>query len=203
MLRQYQDSSATQLDRYPEIFERVAALMSQGRVLSFGCSTGEEVRTLKAQCADWDVHGVEQNQQSLQSAREADPVGTYAPSIQCLPPGAYNVVFCMSVLCRFPPVDPEPFFTFEEFEEAVDVLDNVLAPGGLLVLWNAQYDFRETRAAAHFAVCDLGLCRGLDGFAPDDCLVGDPGSGFVPKYTRKGCPLPGDVSVPLAYRKGS
>ena len=201
-LMQFQDSSCTLLDRYPEVFERSAALVPAGLVLSFGCSTGEEVRSLKLHNSAWEVHGVERDPESLRAALEVDPGGVYAASVHELPAegvGCYDLVFCMSVLCRFPPVDPEPYFSFGEFEVAIGVLDASLAPGGVLVLWNAQYDFRETAQSEGYEVFDLGLERGLEGFAPDECLVGDPGSGFVSKYTRLGELLL--EPVPLAFRK--
>ena len=201
-LRLFQDSSCTELNRYPEIFARTKELVPVGRVLSFGCSTGEEVRSLKKINPEWEVHGVERDPESLREAIAEDPEGTYASDVSLLPCSSYDLVFCMSVLCRWPPVEPEPFFPFEDFEEAIALLDSVVAPGGLLVLWNAQYDFRECAAASAYHAYDLGLTLGIAGFAYENCLLGrEAGSGWVQKYDKGGRPLPDPDGVPLAFRK--
>lgn len=210
LLRQFQDSTCTEFNRYPEIFERTASIVPLGRVLSFGCSTGEEVRSLKTiKNNTWNVvHGVEQDEACLTIARAHDPTGLYVRELDSLP-HCYDLVFCMSVLCRFPPVDPEPYFSFEDFEKAIVAIDRVVAPEGILVLWNAQYDFRQTTVATtkNYEPFDLGLQHGINGFAPDECLIlkGDPpGSGFVQKYDKTGVPfIIADDDVPLAFRKKS
>lgn len=46
----FQPYGTTSVDRYPDIFKHVRALVSDGegvRILSFGCSTGEEVFSLR------------------------------------------------------------------------------------------------------------------------------------------------------------
>lgn len=203
----YQDSCCTEINRYPEIFERAAALVPSGNVLSFGCSTGEEVRSLKALNNAWEVHGVETNLKSLMTARQSDPEGIYVSCVEELPLNAYDLVFCMSVLCRFPPVEDQgPYFLFSDFEKAVSAIDSVVSlNGGLLILWNAQYDFRQTSTALNYEPCSLQLRRGISGFAPDECLLQKktPGSGFVPKYSRDGILMTEEQSddVPLAFRK--
>lgn len=166
----------TCMHRHPRIFNRVRKILSQTnkqhrlRVLSFGCSTGEEVRTLQQIGEDgWIVHGLEIKSDLVQRARLTDPAGIYASSALDLCPQSYDVVFCMSVLCRFPDGD----FAFSEFENAAKVVATFVAPGGLLVIYNAQYKFMDTRAGADF-----------DPLLEENRLCG--GSGFVPKRTSEG-----------------
>jgi SAM-dependent methyltransferase len=176
------------MHRHPCVFELAQRLIGPGRrrILSFGCSSGEEVRTLRevgaAGGANWVVHGLECKPELIEEARAADPGGLYATSARDLPPESYDGVFCMSVLCRF----PDGAFSFAEFEAAAETVCRFVAPGGLLVLYNAQYDLRETRVAF-------------------EAVPGPPlgGSGFVPKFRPNGKPLGEAESrdVPLMFRR--
>jgi len=58
----FQPSPATQLNRYPEIFRFVRAHVGDGadvRLLSFGCSTGEEVFSLRQYFPSAGIKGLE------------------------------------------------------------------------------------------------------------------------------------------------
>ncbi len=184
MAAEIQVNHATCLDRYPEIFEEARRrLPGRRRVLSFGCSTGEEVRSLRlAGEGEWEVHGLEVKPDLVAKARAADPGGVYATSADALPGGAYDAVFCMSVLCRFP--DGAETFSFADFARACAFVDRLVLPGGYLVINNAQYDFRATIHAARLytAVRTPEL---------------DPG--FVPRMTKAGRPLRGQP--PVFYQK--
>lgn len=222
LTQRLQESECTALNRYPEIFSRAVASLTRrcrddkpGAILSFGCSTGEEVRTLKAMAkdcnSDWLIHGVEIVEDRLAEARRADPEGTYVSSISSLPLTSYDLVFCMSVLCRFPDnaddqEQPPPRLPFSLFESAARDIDSVVCDqGGVLVIWNASYDFRDTSVAHKYVAVD-DLSNGLDasGFAPDACLPAPGqhvGSGFVPKYRPDGSKMEATVAVPLAFKK--
>jgi len=186
-----QDSGATCYNRHPDIFGQAKALLPREvpvRALSFGCSSGEEVRSLRDLGAPhWRVDGAELQLDLLAKARAADPQGLYVPDARVLPSGQYDAVFCMSVLCRYraPPQD----FPFDTFDRVLGILVDLLRPGGILVLYNAQYDARETRASA--------LLEPVHGE-----VFG--GSGFVPKFTKAmDAELPPALSesVPYLYRK--
>lgn len=201
-----QEAGHTALHHYPEIFAKALAA-TFGPVLSFGCSTGEEVRSLKS-LSSRVIHGVEINEDRLATCRALDPDGVYCRSLDDaqIPKNHYGLILAMSVLCRYPGA-PE-LFPFASFERWVAKLDRHIRPGGLLVLWNANYDFRDTETfrlkrydvedGASFVLRDGG--KGFDSECPD----GQPGSGFLPKFSPKGTPLGPAASrqVPLAFRKG-
>lgn len=188
-----QVSGVTCYNRHPVIFGQAHALLPKNkpaRVLSFGCSSGEEVRSLKELGAPhWRVDGAELNSDLLAKARAADPTGLYVSDASTLPEEGYDAVFCMSVLCRYgsPPED----FPFDTFERVLGILVRLLRPGGILVLYNAQYDARETTSVA------THLLEALPGK-----VFG--GSGFVPKFTMA---MDAELSprtsaaVPYLYRK--
>lgn len=188
-----QDSGATCYNRHPDIFSQARALLPAPpacvRVLSFGCSTGEEVRTLRELGeTHWTVDGAELQPDLIAQARAADPTGLYVSDARVLPAGIYDAVFCMSVLCRYraPPEE----FPFSTFERVLGYLVELLRPGGLMVIYNAQYDPRETNVGAKHLEALPGEVYG--------------GSGFVPKFTKD---MKTELSsseseaVPYFYRK--
>jgi hypothetical protein len=60
----------------------------------------------------------------------------------------YDIVFCMSVLCRWPQtrdlVDCSKEYTFNQFESQLLELDEMVNAGGLLVVYNANFLFTDT-----------------------------------------------------------
>jgi len=188
-MEECQVNSRTSMHRHPAVFERARDLIGSGRrrVLSFGCSSGEEVRSLREIGGpSWSVHGLEVKPELVAEALDADPAGIYAASARDLAPESYDGVFCMSVLCRF----PDGSFSFQDFEEAAQVVCSFVVPKGLLVLYNAQYDLRETRVGREdFEPVPEGQVRG--------------GSGFVPKTRADGRPV-GEAEgrdMPLMFRR--
>lgn len=187
------------MHHYPEIFEKALAATS-GAILSFGCSTGEEVRSLKT-LTDRPVHGVEACSDRLLACRQSDPSGLYVRKPEDLQVSLYGLCFAMSVLCRYPGA-PEKF-SFEKFQHWTERIDKLLSPGALLIIWNANYDFRETFTYQRsYHEESFFLLHGGKGF-DSECPDGNPGSGFLPKFTRSHTPLGPLASraVPLAFRK--
>lgn len=178
-------------NRHPDIFNQAKALLPSEkpvRVLSFGCSSGEEVSTLRdLGSPHWTVDGAEFQPKLLAKAREKDPKGLYVVDAGVLPAGIYDAIFCMSVLCRYqaPPED----FPFQSFERVLGTILEKLKPGGLLVIYNAQYDPRE-----------VSFAQKLEPLQGHDWV----GSGFVPKFnkamTEQLSPRAAN-RVPYLYRK--
>jgi len=194
-----QDAPHTAMHHYPEIFDRALAA-TQGPVLSFGCSTGEEVRSLKA-LTRRPVHGLEACSERLRACRVADPSGVYFKVPEQLDAGTYGLAFAMSVLCRYPGA-PEDF-TFDQFGSWMERLDVLLRPGALLILWNANYDFRDTATCKErYEAVPFVLVHGGQGF-DSECPAGDPGSGFLPKFssTHEALGELASRAVPLAFKK--
>ena len=62
----------TEVDRYPQLFDALAERLSgieAPRILSFGCSTGEEVLTLKAHFPGAEVFGCDIDWFNLRASR--------------------------------------------------------------------------------------------------------------------------------------
>jgi SAM-dependent methyltransferase len=147
-------------NRYPAVFRTAAgaaaaAGLAKGRVLSFGCSTGEEPRTL-ADTYFPDaglVLGVDVSASVLAEAERrhgSHPRLRFAPSSAdtLRAHGPFAAIFAMSVLCRWPRAQTldslAGVYPFESFVDDVSMLDEVLEPGGVLVIFNAHYDLLQT-----------------------------------------------------------
>ncbi len=64
--------------------------------------------------------------------------------------GPYDLIVCSAVLCLNPPKDLAALFPSARFDELLAMLDNSLAPGGLLAITNASYRFQAAPLARHY-----------------------------------------------------
>ena len=105
----HQTTTRTWLDRYPEIFRACRDYLGHQqelRILSFGCSTGEEVVTLRNYFPTAWITGAEINPRSLAICRSM-PVDDrtsfiYSTREAVRARGPYDAIFCMAVLQRTP-----------------------------------------------------------------------------------------------------
>lgn len=165
---QNQISNWTKYDRTPDIFRGVAALVRAPKILSFGCSTGEEVRTLRDRYfPDSVIHGIDVDAGIIERNRRnnADPLVEYFSDLGEIDQD-YDLIFCMSVLCRWP--DGQDQYHFETYQKTLLSVDKRLKPGGFLVIYNAQYLLEETLLRDHYEAVEID---NLD-------------SGFVKKHHR-------------------
>ena len=132
------------------------------RILSFGCSTGEEVVTLRRYFPAAHLVGSEVNARRLEicRARKLDQrISFVGYNRQALAQsGLYDAVFCMAVLQRRPHhvirsrrKDISDFYPFSQFDEEISFLVSILKPGGLLAVAHSQYLVRDASAGGHLA----------------------------------------------------
>ncbi|HEY3823259.1 MAG TPA: methyltransferase domain-containing protein [Bryobacteraceae bacterium] len=160
----HQTTALTEMDRYRQIFT-VAQDYFAGkpdlRILSYGCSTGEEVLTLRSYFPDAVITGVEINRHSLAKARKQ--AGDGMVFLEALPakPGDqdhFDAIFCMAVLQRTPMrivqekiTNLTGIYPFEKFDHKVTELDAWLKRDGLFILRHSQYRFPDASAASRYA----------------------------------------------------
>ena len=167
--RQFQNRSATALNRYPLIFNYVQRAIGRSlpiRMLSFGCATGEEVETLRTYFPDATIKGIDINPFNIATCRRrlqrtADPKIAFevADSARGEPAAFYDVIFCLAVLRRSGLRRREtclPDLCFEDFDRCLGELARSLRPGGLLALRHASFRFADAAVAPAF---DLVLKR--------------------------------------------
>lgn len=165
--RLFQAATYTQEDRYPELFAECARrlnLFAKPRILSFGCSTGEELSTLARYLPHAALFGVDANRWCLkQCARRGFGPGVhlmhrFSPQFEAL--HDLDAIFCMAVFQRTEhrtegKTPANSGFTFRNFESEIALLDEKLRTGGLFFLDESDFAFEETAAAARYRALDF------------------------------------------------
>lgn len=160
----HQTTSITFMNRYPYIFSACRDYFNGKqdlKILSFGCSTGEEVLTLRNYFPTAHIVGAEINKHSLKICRTL-PVDdkitfVYSKPVEIQKYGQYDAIFCMAVLQREPHViaakgisSLKKTYPFEKFEQKIIELDELLYPQGLMVIHYTQYSLLDTTVASKY-----------------------------------------------------
>jgi SAM-dependent methyltransferase len=193
----FQDDATTGLDRYPTLFAFVRKTLGDGeamRLLSFGCATGEEVASLRRHFPQARLLGIDINPRLLaiararpDLARDAGVTIRQAGSLRDEPDGAFDAIFCLSVLRRGilnvgRRERCDPHLRFADFDRQIAEFARCLRPGGLLAVRNSNFRVRDARAAAQFEVA-LRLRLAPDDktplFGPDNRRLADQAYGDV------------------------
>jgi hypothetical protein len=128
------------------------------RILSFGCSIGDEVATILQIFPDADVHGVDAQDAVLDIAQRTlghlPNVHLYRSDMAAIMAnGPFDMIVCSAVLCINPaPADYAVQFPFSRFADVIAGLDAALAPGGVLAIVNAGYRFADTVTSNSYRV---------------------------------------------------
>ncbi len=173
-----QPEAQTCAARYPAIFAFLArdlAGLARPRVLSWGCSTGEELLSLRAALPGAEIVGVEINPRSLRKAarRVAHDAGItlrLAGDPAALVGEMFDAVLCLAVLRHARLQDEAParcsaVLPFARAERFVTALAALVRPQGLLALWNVHFRLADMAVADAFAVV-LDLPRGVHANQP-------------------------------------
>ncbi|RBJ84319.1 class I SAM-dependent methyltransferase [Pseudomonas sp. MWU12-2534b] len=194
----FQPYGTTREDRYPELFQsihQVLADTAQTRLLSFGCSTGEEVFSLARYFRQAHIRGVDIDAgrigrcraRWLREGREPRLSFACAGDVALEPTASYDLVMAMAVFRHGAlggsPTDCSAWIRFSDFDRVLGDLARVLKPGGLLVIRHANFRFGDTSVAGLF-----------------ECLRGEAALGS-PIYGRDDRLLPGVLGDDGIYRK--
>ena len=165
----HQTSNWTAMDRYPAIFKASRDYFENSeanalKILSFGCSTGEEVFTLRRYFSSAHILGVDIIEKNLEAAREKNTDErihfAYSDPETLRTLGPFDAIFCMSVLQRSElnrgdVASSKKIYSFHKYDEQIKQLDAVLAPKGLLVIYSANYRFCDARVASTYEVIKM------------------------------------------------
>ena len=158
----HQGPNRTALNRYPEVF--AAPAPDARRILSFGCSTGEECVTLAEYFPKAEIVGADINPVILLQARKhrSDQIRFVYASDRILSGlGGFDAIFCMAVLRS------AGHYPFEIFEERALFLETLLRPGGLLVIHNSPYRFGDIARKDSYETVPVDAPRDIGSFLPD------------------------------------
>jgi SAM-dependent methyltransferase len=176
---EYQTYSYTRPDRYPWLFEFVASQLGTQRplsILSFGCSRGDEVFSLRRYFPTATLKGIDVNPGNIarclarvRAEKPANMTFATAASTEGEPSGSHDAIFCLAVLVSGDLTTSgaqrcDPVFHFERFDRQVADFARCLRPGGLLVLHTTNFRFCDTAVAHDF---DVVLEADPEHLAPD------------------------------------
>lgn len=194
----FQPYGTTQEDRYPELFQSIRQVLAdipQTRLLSFGCSTGEEVFSLARYFLQAHIRGVDIDAGRIaqcqarwrREGREPRLSFACAGDVALEPSASYDLVMAMAVFRHGAlgesPADCSAWIRFDDFDRVLGDLARILKPGGLLVIRHANFRFGDTRVAGMF-----------------ECMRGEAALGS-PVYGRDDRLLPGVTGDDGIYRK--
>jgi SAM-dependent methyltransferase len=163
----FQAYSYTLPDRYPWLFEFAAAHVkdsSDTRLLSFGCSRGEEVLSLRRHFPAADIKGLDIDRRNIarcEARAQAEQVSgvsfAVAADTSVEPAERYEAIFCLAVLCLGDLTVSgaqrcDPHLYFADFERLVTDFSRCLRPGGILFLLTTNFRFGDTAVSKDFVV---------------------------------------------------
>ncbi len=176
---QHQLTSTTKHDRYPKVFAALQQLVDrQGdvRILSYGCSTGEECFSLRKYFPRAMIIGADINLNNLKKALSKNQdskirfIESTSELLQANSP--FSIILAMSVLCRWEDTKEvencEKIYPFEKFENSIEELSKCLEPNGYLALYNSNFRLEDSSWANSFeevevdAIEDSGFVHKFD-----------------------------------------
>ena len=164
---EFQPYYFTRPDRYPWLFGFAAERLGSRpnlRILSFGCSRGEEVFSLRKYFPAAVLKGIDVNprniarcQARVRAENPSNMTFEIAATTQGEATGSYDAIFCLAVLVNGDLTTSaaqrsDPVLYFDTFERIVGDFARCLKPGGLLILHTTNYRFCDTAAARDFDV---------------------------------------------------
>ncbi len=164
---EFQPYYFTRPDRYPWLFgfaaERLGSRQNL-RVLSFGCSRGDEVFSLRKYFPAADLKGIDINPRNIarcharmRAEKPANMTFEIAATTKGESTSSYDAIFCLAVLVNgdlstSAAQRSDPVLYFDAFEQIVGDFARCLKPGGLLVLHTTNFRFCDTSVAQEFDV---------------------------------------------------
>ena len=199
----FQPFNHTRPDRYPALFQFAVNQLKAGQeinILSFGCSTGEEVFALNHYLPNARITGLDINSRNIRKCHTklAEKPNsrlrfTVANSTAMFPEQHFDAIFCLSVLRHgslnggVPRCDH--LIRFADFEETVTDFHRCLKPGGFLFIANSNFRLADTAAYSEFQAV-----------LHEDINAPDP---RMPIYDRNNDYLDGAFYRELGFRKHS
>jgi len=161
----FQPYNHTLPNRYPWLFQFARAFLGNAhgmRILSFGCSLGEEVFALRNYFPAAGIKGIDIDPRNIarcraraRAAKPGEVTFASAATTEAEQSEFYDAIFCLAVLCHGDLTTSgaersDPLLRFEDFERTVLDFARCLKPGGLLLLHTTNFRFCDTSASKEF-----------------------------------------------------
>jgi SAM-dependent methyltransferase len=167
----FQLYTTTGWDRYPEEFSivRAALRVEQPRILSFGCSSGDELLTLHEYFPTARIHGIDANPLAVRTARKRISAASASNLVTVSrrsdagsePLASYDLVLALAVFRHGALADSPPrcdqLIRFADFERTVAALAAAVKPGGYFVIRHSNFRFSDCAAASGFELVRGGF----------------------------------------------
>ena len=165
-----QTASTTFMDRHPDIFDIIKMNFGEQeiRVLSFGCSTGEECFSLRNYLPNAKITGIDINPSSIDKAKKSSLADSNMDFVCCSPNelkllGKFDVILAMSVLCKNPEAqeltDISSIYPFHRYNSIVLSLDSLLEEKGYLIIRSSNFRFRDSNIFNKYRVVEFKNSR--------------------------------------------
>jgi SAM-dependent methyltransferase len=180
----------TRDDRYPQFFTWVRDQLkdvSNPRILSFGCSTGEELFSLWRYFPQSQLTGIDINPRNIKICNQKLRKASHARDIRFVcaespaaePSASYDAIFCMAVLRHgelqaLNPDRCDQWLDFATVESLVKELARCLKPGGYLVIWHTHFRFTDMEPSRNFEAVlrhERGGWANMPLYGPDNCKL--------------------------------
>lgn len=135
-----QPNHMTREERFPKIFDRAKELQPNAkRILSFGCSTGQEAQALaKRFPASTEIIGVDIDRHSIETARANNKAENVFFHDQLGGTGKYDLVLALMVFfCMEKPIPKDRFVSM------LKQIDKHVNPNGVVMIYTADYNPKE------------------------------------------------------------
>lgn len=165
-----QTASTTYMDRHPDIFEFLKIQFGDKniRILSFGCSTGEECFSLRRYLPNAHIVGVDINPTSIETANKSilrdekmEFLNLEQEDLKKLE--KFDAIMGLSVLCKNPEAkelqDISSIYPFSRFNDAISILDSILNPNGFLIIRSSNFRMRDTDVFIKYDIIDFNNRR--------------------------------------------
>jgi hypothetical protein len=155
----------TLMDRYPLLFSETKKYFlnhqknPSPKILSFGCSTGEEVFSLGEYFSAATIVGIDVNQwcinQCIKKNTNSKHLFYNRNSKEFEKLNNFDAIFCMAVLQRSENRTSvnnsvSVLYPFSKFESEINLLNQKLKVGGLIIIESSDFLFIDSKCSANY-----------------------------------------------------
>jgi trans-aconitate methyltransferase len=138
--------------------------IKEPHIMSFGCSTGEEVNSIRSYVSNAHLYGVDINNYCLRIARKKfkhkNNIFTHPNSLIYKGINQLDAVFCLAIFQdsrnrHDAQILRSKQYLFNQFQSQLINLDSKLKIGGILFIDHCDFNFLETTTSLKYKILDI------------------------------------------------